>query len=609
MAGKRDAGAAAKPRSAPPKPARHKTQGSDNNWLLWLLLALAAACWMAYAALALLSPAFALERDYLSRPIPAVVCLLFAAFAVHLAALAVALRAKQGRWLTWLILAPAVLFRATVLPSVPIQEVDIYRYLWDGATLTSGVSPYRYSPQQVREARDSQSLPNDLAVLVLMRDAHPSLATIVSRIEHAQLPTIYPPVSQVVFALSAWTTPDTAGVHTHIVMMKIWLAVFDLLALLLIVRILRMAGLSTAWSIVYGWSPLVLKEFANAGHLDSIPVCLTLLAVHLVQVSGWSDRPWLGGMFAAAAVLGLAVGAKIYPVVLILLLAAAAWRLCSWQVGLGALAISCVVGAVLLWPMWPRHAAPEPAAPGTAAPIPQPQSFAAATAPQDPGRGLTAFLRSWEMNDFWFMLVIENLKSMEALPEGQPKPWFSVLPEGWRAAIRQPVAARVAVANRQEAEFEAAFRITRGLTALVFMIIAATLALRRATVETDHAWLGACFLTLAWFFLLAPTQNPWYWTWALCLVPFARGRAWLALGGLLLIYYLRFWLLYHWDIQYPLEETDETVLGTGYSGALFFDFIVTWLEYLPWYIALAALAYARRRQSLKNAKSSPVDEE
>ena len=26
------------------------------------------------------------------------------------------------------------------------------------------------------------------------------------------------------------------------------------------------------------------------------------------------------------------------------------------------------------------------------------------------------------------------------------------------------------------------------------------------------------FLVLAWFWLLSPTQNPWYWTWALPLV-------------------------------------------------------------------------------------------
>ena len=87
------------------------------------------------------------------------------------------------------------------------------------------------------------------------------------------------------------------------------------------------------------------------------------------------------------------------------------------------------------------------------------------------------------------------------------------------------------------------------------------------------------FLTLAWFWLLLPTQNPWYWIWALPFVPFARNRAWLALGGLTLLYYLRFWLGYHWP--------NSPVWHTTYSGEVFFDYVVTWLEFAPWLVWLA----------------------
>jgi hypothetical protein len=75
-------------------------------------------------------------------------------------------------------------------------------------------------------------------------------------------------------------------------------------------------------------------------------------------------------------------------------------------------------------------------------------------------------------------------------------------------------------------------------------------------------------------------------TWALPLVMFARSKAWLAVSGLVMVYYLRFWLAYQWP--------DQPVLGTRYSGAAFFDLVVTWIEYGPWLVWLS-WGTARRR--------------
>ena len=52
------------------------------------------------------------------------------------------------------------------------------------------------------------------------------------------------------------------------------------------------------------------------------------------------------------------------------------------------------------------------------------------------------------------------------------------------------------------------------------------------------------FLVLAVFFFLQPTENPWYWLWALPFVCFARNRAWLLVSCWLFVYYVRFWLKY-----------------------------------------------------------------
>ena len=95
----------------------------------------------------------------------------------------------------------------------------------------------------------------------------------------------------------------------------------------------------------------------------------------------------------------------------------------------------------------------------------------------------------------------------------------------------------------------------------------------------------AAFLTLAWFWLLLPTQNPWYWMWALPFVPFVRNRAWFALSGIVLVYYFRFWMEYHY--------TGVAVLGTPYQGVAFYDFVLTWVEFGPWFIWLAVEGFVR----------------
>ena len=60
---------------------------------------------------------------------------------------------------TWMIvLFFGLLFRVIVVPSTPIQEIDIYRYIWDGAAVAEGVDPYLYSPNSIKNAIQQLSL-------------------------------------------------------------------------------------------------------------------------------------------------------------------------------------------------------------------------------------------------------------------------------------------------------------------------------------------------------------------------------------------------------------------------------------------------------------------
>jgi len=96
-------------------------------------------------------------------------------------------------------------FRALFFGSTPIYEDDWNRYLWDGATITQGINPYTYSPTQVMEyPRDANDVQGDLAKLSALSLANNDF---VERINNPDLTTIYPPIAQIVFTISAWIKP------------------------------------------------------------------------------------------------------------------------------------------------------------------------------------------------------------------------------------------------------------------------------------------------------------------------------------------------------------------------------------------------------------------
>lgn len=126
----------------------------------------------------------------------------------------------------------------------------------------------------------------------------------------------------------------------------------------------------------------------------------------------------------------------------------------------------------------------------------------------------------------------------------------------------------------------------RCLRLVIIGWIAGNVGCDHGRVEEQIATLAeGVFLTLAWFWLLAPTQNPWYWTWALPFLVFTRNRAWLWVSGIVFAYYLRFWLTDHYFTT--------AVLGSRYAGPAFFDFVVTWIEFFPWFVFLLSESRSR----------------
>ncbi|MCY3590049.1 MAG: glycosyltransferase 87 family protein [Acidobacteria bacterium] len=174
----------------------------------------------------------------------------------------------------------AIAFRLIGIVGGPFYEDDFYRYLWDGYRFATAGTPYGAAPEEFFV---------DPAVPVLFQG-------VLDGVNYPELPTIYGPVTQVVFLVAYWIKPASVAV-LQAILIGVDLAVVALL--------LRLAPARNV--LLYAWCPLVVKETAFTAHPDGVGVCLLLAAIVLAR-----DRRF----WTAAALLGLAVATKTFALVL-----------------------------------------------------------------------------------------------------------------------------------------------------------------------------------------------------------------------------------------------------------------------------------------------------
>jgi alpha-1,6-mannosyltransferase len=262
-----------------------------------------------YASAVPLSARLGLEPVRLHLPVFGV------AVTLYLVALwLVARGAAAGRGALGIILGFALVFRILMLWTPVYLSSDPYRYLWDGRVQWAGVSPYRYAP-----AAPELSTLRDL-------DVHP-------HINRPTAVTVYPPGAQWLFALAAAVTPGTLPGW------RVLLLLAEAMTILLLLGLLGRLGASAEAVLAYAWSPLVVFEGIQAGHVD-----LAMIPVVLLALTWRMD----GSPVRAGLALGVAVLLKLYPAVLLV----AWWRRGDWRfpaavvaiVGLGYLPYAATVG-------------------------------------------------------------------------------------------------------------------------------------------------------------------------------------------------------------------------------------------------------------------------
>ncbi len=208
--------------------------------------------------------------------------------AVYAGAVWVVMHRRLPPWGVGAIVGFAVLLRLVVLVQPPFLSTDLFRYVWDGRVQLAGINPYRYIPADPALAglRDAEIYPH------------------INRAEYAR--TIYPPAAQMLFAL-------VAAIRQSPLAIKATMAGFDLLTIVVLLRLLILAGMPVQRVLIYAWHPLPLWEFAGSGHVDAVAVAMIALA--MLAYAGRRDG-FTGAALAAAVLI------KLLPAVLL----PALWR-------------------------------------------------------------------------------------------------------------------------------------------------------------------------------------------------------------------------------------------------------------------------------------------
>lgn len=175
----------------------------------------------------------------------------------------------------------AVLFRICGLVGGPLFEDDFYRYLWDGYRFAVDGSPYGSAPE---DFFGDPAVPE-------------SFRRVLDRINHPELPTIYGPLTQLLFLLGYAARPAS------VLPLQMMLVAADIAAIALLLRLAPPRAV-----LLYAWCPLVVKEIAFTAHPDGLGACLLLAAVVLARQ---------GRLQATAVVLGLAACTKVFALLLV----------------------------------------------------------------------------------------------------------------------------------------------------------------------------------------------------------------------------------------------------------------------------------------------------
>ena len=455
-----------------------------------------------YLGLTDLSKDFNWGEGYSKRPILEYLAIYFSLFFLYTLGCLSVFKSTWTQKTFWVLIAFGLLFRFAMLPSQQIQEDDVYRYLWDGKVFAHGINPFKFAPEEINQYQSikvqnpvyflshyGKNDQNELAILNDLKWESDIALRYMERINHPDVPTLYPPLAQYVFRFSQQINPDS------LFTLRIMFLAFDLMGMIFIILALRALNLNQNFSLVYFWSPLMIKETYNSTHLDIIGIsCLCVSVYFLIR------KRMVGSIFF----LALSVLGKFYSAVLLPFYLQRSWFLAQENRQRGAatltlhLILFCTVITVFYLPFI------------------------------DIGgsvfEGLKTYGTHWQSNDSLFAILLYVLKNILKLGMSTEIPIFG-----------------------------SSMIFAKSIMALVILGAVAYLITKQGPdTNSPKMWIRNIFMVIVLVFLVSPVQNPWYLCWTVPFLCIFHSRSLISLTGLIGLYYLDFYFDYQGITQYSV---------------------------------------------------------
>jgi len=218
------------------------------------------------------------------------------------------------RAVLWLVLLGGLAFRLTLFPQPPSLSTDLHRYRWDGHVQNEGWNPYAVAPTDPR--------------LAPLRDPGWYVMPV------PEIPTMYPPLAQLVFRATWRFLPGPVG-------FKLPFLLADLAVAAMLAGWLRSTGGRNYQIAIYAWNPLVIVEFASSGHNDALAIAGVVATLLIIR-----RFPALSTITLTAGALAKAFPATLLPMALF----RAGWpgKLRGWLAAAGC----ALLVAACTWPYW-----------------------------------------------------------------------------------------------------------------------------------------------------------------------------------------------------------------------------------------------------------------
>ncbi len=190
-----------------------------------------------------------------------------------------------------------IFLRLLLIPIYPPLSDDYFRFVWDGYCNSDGLSPYDLKPEDF----NAEQLGDNYKIIY---------EELNSKIYYS----VYPPLLQSVFTLSAWLFPK--NLLGSVIVMRLVLILFEIGSIFFISRLLKRFSLPDWQVLLYALNPLVIIEISGNLHFEGMMIFFMLGSIYFLSKIPFEENTnthFNKNHFLSASFLGLAAGAKLLP--------------------------------------------------------------------------------------------------------------------------------------------------------------------------------------------------------------------------------------------------------------------------------------------------------